>query len=168
MWTSLGGITSSFVGANDGGCETARALACCMGGTTLRFRGYTAPSTGKMGGRSGANAKCEVAFTGSHFCTDWEADQSSIHSIPSGGAWVDGGQSQPTSRMYHQSYSSQDIYTCAGWTTDIANATPDGFNLATGHMLTSLGGLTSSFVGASDGGCEISRPLACCDGAPPQ
>jgi hypothetical protein len=168
IYTALGGLTSSFVAGGDGGCETARSLACCMGGTTVRFRGFTASHTGKLNGRSGANQLCETAFSGSHFCTDWEADQAAIHGIPGSGAWVDAGNSAPTTRLYHQYYQTTDIYTCAGWTTDASNATPDGYNLATGHMLSSLGGLTSSFVAGGDGGCEVSRPLACCDGMPPQ
>jgi hypothetical protein len=169
VYTSLGAISQSFVGANDGGCENARPVACCIGGTSIRFRGLTAAKTAKLGGRTGANATCDAAFSGSHFCTDWEVDQASVHGpIPSRGAWIDPGNSQPSSRLYRAGYSVNDSETCAGWTTDSPSAEPDGLNLATALILTPLGGVGQSYVGANDGGCEIARPLACCDGSPPQ
>jgi hypothetical protein len=70
--------------------------------------------------------------------------------------------------MYHEFYTTTDIDTCAGWTSSSASAKPDGFNLQTGEMLTPLGGLADSFVASGDGGCEIARAIACCDGFPPQ
>jgi hypothetical protein len=168
-YTPRGGFASSFVGANDGGCEVARQLACCRGGTAIRFRGFTAPTGANLGGRSGARAMCDAAFSGSRFCTDWEVDQAAIHiAIPASGVWVDAGDSQPSSRRYHSSYTIYDTSTCAGWTSSAAGVKPDGVNLGTGLVLTPLGGIASSFVGAGDGGCENARPLACCDGAPPQ
>jgi hypothetical protein len=60
------------------------------------------------------------------------------------------------------------VGTCGGWTTSSATAKPDGFNTATGLTVTTLGGTASSFVANGDGGCENARPLACCDGYPPQ
>jgi hypothetical protein len=168
VFTSLGGFASSFVGSSDGGCENTRVLACCIGGTGVRFRGFTATSAGNLGGRSGARATCQATFAGSHFCTDWEIDQAAIHGpIPASGAWIDAGDSQPSSRRYHATYSTSDVGTCAGWTSSAATVKPDGVNLGTGLTLTPLGGTASSFVGSSDGGCEIARPIACCDGAPP-
>ena len=50
----------------------------------------------------------------------------------------------------------------------ILTATPDGLNLGRGSIVTALGGIASSFVGSNDGGCEVARPVACCDGFPPQ
>jgi hypothetical protein len=171
--TSLGGITNSFVGLNDGGCETSRPLACCKGGTAVRFRGFTPSATGgSLGGRSGAHATCNAAFTGSHFCTDWEVDQAAVPApIPASGAWVDIGNSTPGNqyplpRNYRLGYSTNDYDTCSGWTNAAANQMPGG-NLGTGLILTSLGGITNSFVGLNDGGCENPRPLACCDGYSP-
>jgi hypothetical protein len=169
-FTTLGGFASSFVGTGDGGCESTRPLACCTGGTAVRFRGFS-PSTsgGNLGGRTGANALCGAAFASSHFCSDWEVDQAAVRApIPAGGAWVDLGNSQTTSRFRRSTYSTQDVSTCGGWTTSSASARPDGVNTATGLTLTTLGGTASSFVASGDGGCEVSRPLACCDGFPPQ
>ncbi len=173
--TPLGGLASSFVGSGDGGCENMHPLACCKGGTAVRFRGFTPSTTsGNLGGRTGAQATCNAAFSGSHFCTDWETDQAAVPApIPASGAWVDSGNgstgnnTSPLTRYFRQSYSTGDLYTCSGWTSAAAGQKPDGVNLGTGGTLTALGGLASSFVGSGDGGCEVARPLACCDGYPP-
>jgi hypothetical protein len=166
--TKLGEITSSFVANNDGGCETTRPLACCSGGTGIRFRGVTATTTGNLDGRTGANATCTTTYPGSHFCTDWEIDQSAAHPIPAGGVWVDVGSSDPSSRLYRSPYFTTDIGTCAGWTNASASAKADGTNTNRGQIVTALGEVTSSFVTTNDGGCENARPIACCDGFPPQ
>jgi hypothetical protein len=169
-FTALGGFASSFAGSNDGGCENTRPLACCKGGTGVRFRGFT-PSTsgGNLGGRTGANATCAAAYAGSHFCVDWEVDQATVRSpIPSSSAWVDTGSSSTTSRIFRSGYSTSDLDTCSGWTSSVASQKPDGINTGTGQVLTPLGGFASSFAGSNDGGCENPRPLACCDGFPPQ
>jgi len=63
--------------------------------------------------------------------------------------------------------SSYTYDTCSGWSNAAANQMPGG-NLGTGFILTALGDLSSSFVGSGDGGCENARPIACCDGYPPQ
>lgn len=168
-YTSLGGIANSFVGSNDGGCENVRSLACCLGGTSVQFRGFTPPRTGDLAGRSGANAICHASFSGSHFCTDWEVDQAAIPApIPAAGAWVDAGNHDPQQRLYRASYTTSSVNTCAGWTSSSATVKPDGGNLGRGLLVTPLGGITNSFVGTNDGGCENARPLACCDGTPPQ
>jgi hypothetical protein len=168
-FTSLGGVVSSFVGTNDGGCEVTRPLACCRGGTAVRFRGFTPMTTGgNLNGRTGAHALCNAAFAGSHFCTTWEADQGAIPApIPAEGAWIDTGNTDPTLRLRRPFYSTLDPNTCGGWTTSSASIRLNT-NLATGQVLTSLGGNTTSFVGTNDGGCENPRALACCDGYPPQ
>ncbi len=169
VFTSLGGISTSFVANNDGGCENVRSLACCLGGTSVQFRGFTTPHTGDLAGRSGANAICHAAFSGSHFCTDWEVDQAAIPApIPALGAWVDAGNHDPTNRLYRASYSTSSLNTCAGWTSSSATVKPDGGNLGRGLLITPLGGISNSFVANNDGGCENARPLACCDGIPPQ
>jgi collagen triple helix repeat protein len=167
--TAIGEVKSSFVGSNDGGCEVTRPLACCIGGTSIQFRGFTSPHTGDLGGRSGAHAICQAAFSGSHFCSDWEADQSAIPApVPASGTWIDRGQSQPSSRFHRVGEATTDLNTCAGWTSGDPAPHPDGFNLGTGLVFTAIGEVKSSFVGSNDGGCEIARPLACCDGTPPQ
>jgi hypothetical protein len=166
--TAFGGATSSFVTTNDGGCENARPLACCIGGTAIRFRGVTAVKTGNLGGRTGANATCATTYAGSHFCTNWEVDQAAAHPIPASGVWIDLGSSDPSSRYYRAGYSFNDSSTCGGWTDGSASAKADGVNTNRGQVLTTLGGATSSFVTTNDGGCENARPIACCDGFPPQ
>jgi hypothetical protein len=169
VFTTLSGNTTSFVGLNDGGCENPLPLVCCQGGTAVRFRGFT-PSTsgGNLGGRLGANATCAAAFAGSHFCTNWEADQAAIPApIPASGAWVDEGNSDTTRRYFHAYQSTADYNTCGGWTSASANYKPNG-NLVSGIVFDPLGGGTlTSYVGLNDGGCENPRPLACCDGYPP-
>ncbi len=168
-YTSLGGIAGSSVSNTDGGCQNARSLACCLGGTSVQFRGFSPSHTGALAGRSGANAICHAAFSGSHFCTDWEVDQAAIPApIPATGAWVDAGNSDPNSRLYRASYSTSSLGTCAGWTSSSATVKPDGINTGRGLLVTALGGISSSSVTNTDGGCQNARPLACCDGTPPQ
>lgn len=167
--TPQGGLESSFVSNTDGGCGVQRHLACCMGGTAVRLRGFTAPVTGDLGGRAGANAKCGAAFAGSRFCTDWEIDQAAVPApIPATGAWVDRGNSQPSSRNHRIYYSKTDVYTCGGWTSGSASFKPDGFAVARATIVNVLGGLESTFVSNTDGGCQVARPIACCDGYPPE
>jgi hypothetical protein len=168
--TPLGEFKTSVVANNDGGCQNARQLACCKGGTAVRFRGFTPSTTGgNLGGRSGAHATCNAAFSGSHFCSDWEVDQATVPApIPASGAWVDVGNLQTTSRYHRPSYSTQDTYTCGGWTSSSPTVKPDGVNLGRGYTLTPQGGFKTSVVANNDGGCQNARPLACCDGYPPE
>jgi hypothetical protein len=168
-FTPLGQFKSSYVANNDGGCQIARQLACCKGGTSVRFRGFTpSVSGGNLGGRSGAHAICNAAFTGSHFCANWEVEQASVPApIPASGAWVDAGRVGADSRYYRLTYSSTDSDNCGGWTSDSASAKPDGLNTGRGPTLTPLGGFKTSYVANNDGGCQNPRPLACCDGYPP-
>ncbi len=128
----------------------------------------TTATTGNLGGRTGANASCTATYAGSHFCTNWEVDQAAAHPIPASGVWVDLGSSDPSSRYFRASYSTGDISTCGGWTDGSASNKADGVNTNRGSTLTTLGGVASSFVAANDGGCENARPVACCDGFPPQ
>jgi len=65
-------------------------------------------------------------------------------------------------------YSTYDTYSCAGWTTASPTAKPDGSALARATVFTPHGGLASTFVSSTDGGCGTPRPLACCDGYPPR
>jgi hypothetical protein len=58
--------------------------------------------------------------------------------------------------------------TCGGWTSGSATAKADNAILDRGDVLSALGGITSSVITATDGGCETARPIACCDGFPPQ
>ena len=135
----------------------------------VAFVGYTdVRRGGDLGGRAGAHAICAGEFPGSHFCTDWEMDQAHAPAIAEPGAWVDAGAHSITSRLFRASYSTTSLNTCAGWTSSSPTVKPDGGNLGRGLVFTSLGGISNSFVGNNDGGCENARPLACCDGIPPQ
>jgi hypothetical protein len=141
-----------------------------VGGTTVRFRGFTAPTAANLAGRTGATALCNASFAGSHFCTDWEVDEAAVPApIPATGAWIDLGNPSPTSRQFRAVYSTTDSSsTCAGWTSASPTMKPDGINVTRGLVLSSLGGVTTSLVNSNtDGGCETLRPVACCDGVPP-
>jgi hypothetical protein len=159
-----GQISSSFVSNGNGGCGNARPLLCCAGGSAVRFAGYTPQTSGaNLGGRLGANALCNGAFAGSHFCTDWEYDQAAVPSPPPAGtAWLDVGDSTPNSRFVRPFWSASDVGTCAGWTSSSPTIQPDGINLGRGQLVTSTGGISSSFVSNGNGGCEDTLPLACC------
>ncbi|MGE3458352.1 MAG: collagen-like protein, partial [Kofleriaceae bacterium] len=169
IYTSLGGIQTTVASTTtqnlDGGCQVPHRLACCMGGTAVRFRGFTAPFTGDLGGRTGAHQKCETAYAGSRFCTHWEADQASIPApIPSSGVWLDDGEVDITSRRFRRNYSG--ATPCAGWTSGSATQLDTNNSVIRGIMLTPLGGIYSTFVTNTNGGCQVARPLACCDGYP--
>jgi len=170
IFMPLGEVKSSFVSLNDGGCGIARQLACCHGGTAVRFRGFTPSATGgALGGRTGAHATCNAAYPASHFCSDWEVDQAAVPApIPASGAWVDDGNASTSTRYFRDPYSTTDIYTCGGWTSSSPTAKPDGSSVGRATVLTPQGGLKSSFVSLNDGGCGIARPIACCDGYPPE
>lgn len=168
--TPLGQMKTTFVSLSDGGCGTARQLACCKGGTAVHFRGFT-PSTsgGDLGGRSGAHAICNAAFPASHFCTSWEVDQAASPApVPASGAWVDNSNASTSSRVFRATYSPTDAFSCGGWTTSSPTAKPDGNNVARAQQLTPLGQFKTTFVSLSDGGCGTARPLSCCDGYPPE
>jgi hypothetical protein len=163
--TSQGGFASTY-SPTDSGCDVQRPLACCKGGTAVRFRGFT-PATmgGNLGGRSGAHAICGAAYSGSHFCTDWEVDQANVPApIPASGAWIDLGNDQTSVRVFHYTYSNTNTDSCLGWTTSAASPAVSG---TSGWTLTPLGGFASTYS-PTDSGCDVARPLACCDGYPPQ
>jgi hypothetical protein len=157
-----GEFVSTFVAAANGGCQVSRALPCCRGGTSVRFRGFT-PTThaGNLGGRAGANALCHANFAGSHFCADWEYDQAgSPGPVPAGSAWIDDGNSATATRFYRE-YGNQ-LGTCLNWTTDLANTTFGGSQVR-GMAINGLGEFVSTFVAAGNGGCQVARAVPCCD-----
>jgi hypothetical protein len=161
------GATTSYVCSGGPGNGAGGSVTYNGGIPPVTFAGYT-PQTygGNLGGRSGAHALCDAAFSGSHFCADWEVDQA--YPPPVGAsAWVDVGDSDSSTRYFRDTYSTTDLNTCAGWTSSSATVKPDGVNWGRGWTLTPLGGFKSSFVASNDTGCETPRPLACCDGYPP-
>ena len=66
------------------------------------------------------------------------------------------------------SASSYVRFTCGGWTSSSPSFKPDNVNTGRGYVFSPLGGFVTSFVAVNDGGCENPRPMACCDGYPPQ
>ena len=160
---SVGEFVSTWVSASNGGCQVARALACCRGGSLVRFRGYTANTyTGNLGGRAGANAICNANFSRSHFCTDWEWDQAgSPGPVPNGSVWVDDGDANAQTSRYHRQQNNQ-LYTCVNWTNELA-AGQWSSNLVRGSAVNAVGEFVSTWVSASNGGCQTPRALACCE-----
>ncbi len=115
----------------------------------VSFAGFSAPSTGNLGGRVGAHALCGTAFPGAHFCTLREfVDATTGAPVPAGGAWLD-------------SVDSADLRTatgasCSGWTSNVAN------NSSSADIALPTGVVGSSYVTYTDSGCETARPAACC------
>lgn len=160
---SVGEFVSTFVSASSGGCQIARALPCCRGGSLVRFRGYTTNTyTGNLGGRAGANAICNANFSRSHFCTDWEWDQAgSPGPVPNGNVWMDSGDSNAQTSRYHRQFGNQ-LSTCVNWTNDLAVSTFGG-NQVRGRVVNAVGEFVSTFVSAANGGCQTPRALPCCE-----
>jgi hypothetical protein len=160
-----GAVASTFVATNNGGCSVPRPLTCCVGGSAVRFRGYTPLLVGgNLGGRIGANVLCSSAYPRSHLCTDWEYDQAAVtQPPPATGAWIDPGSNAVNSRRIRGAYSLSSLSTCSGWTSADPAQRPDGFNLGSGRVVNALGGIASTFVGTGNGGCGVARPLACCE-----
>ncbi len=143
------GFLAASYGSNTNGCDVARPLACCYGGSRSVFRGYTpAAYTGNLGGRIGAHALCATAYPGAHFCQEDELISATQASSPgASGAWVDDWDpSYPGKRS--------NGYTCSEWN----NATTS----YSGMMLKPTGFLAASY-GSNTNGCDVARPLACCN-----
>jgi hypothetical protein len=142
----------SYVVSGNYGCQIARPLACCFATPRPTFRGFTPTAfTGNLGGRVGAHAKCAAAFSGSHFChLDEYVSSNSGAAVAATGAWVD-----PYDKDYpgHR-YTSP---TCAGWSSDVMN------NGSTGGIIQPTGFYGDSYVVSGNYGCQIARPLACCE-----
>lgn len=113
------------------------------------FAGYSPGTyTGNLGGRVGAHAICDTAFSGAHFCDENEYVLSrSGASVPASGAWIDNwDDSQPGARSINT--------TCNHWTT--------GTTAYEGIVVRSDGTFTGTYVSSSDYGCGQTRPVACC------
>ncbi|MDP3500532.1 MAG: hypothetical protein Q8S33_09370 [Myxococcales bacterium] len=160
---SAGEFVTTWVSASNGGCQVPRALPCCRGGSLVRFRGYTANTyTGNLGGRAGANAICNANFSRSHFCSDWEWDQAgSPGPVPNGSVWMDEGDSNAQTSRFHRRQNEQ-LYTCVNWTNDLAVSTWGG-NQVRGSAVNAVGEFVSTWVSASNGGCQTPRALPCCE-----
>lgn len=120
------------------------------------FVGFTtATTTGAVtNGRPGMHAKCAAEFPGAHLCHSAEYVLSdSATTVPPSGAWIDASTNTsanaansglPGSGRYLYGYS------CSTWT--------NGTTGSSGTYITSAGSVTDSV-------CNVSRSLACCNGA---
>lgn len=124
-----------------------------MGG----FAGYTsATSTGAVtNGRPGMHSKCAAEFSGSHLCHASEFILSdSATTVPTAGAWLDPSTNTNTSATNSGLPGSGRYiygYNCATWT--------DGTSGRSGTYVTASGSVQD------DSACNVSRSLACCNGA---
>jgi hypothetical protein len=145
-----GTIGTSFVTSGNYGCQVPRPVACCFSSKAVRFRGFTPTNyTGNLGGRVGAHAICRSAFPGSHFCHKGEYTQAFTGApVPGSGAWVDDyDEVQPGKRGYG--------YICSRWS--------NGTNLYEGFLVRTDGTIGTSFVTSGNYGCQVPRPVACCE-----
>ena len=131
-------------------CGNTLPLACCTSPSSVRLRGYTAfTSTGAIGSRTIANAKCNAEFVGTHLCNQTEFRVArSIQAIPGNvGAWLD--------------------YASGSTSTDPDPSVPcNGFTAGSGGTYTSAialpTGTTANNTSATPN-CGNTLPLACCD-----
>ena len=116
---------------------------------TVRFAGYTPLLyNGNLGGFPGANAKCDVAFPGSHFCTlsDFSRSEPDVNP-PAGGAWVD--QNREASGTRYGSSNCVSSAAQGSWT--------NGASSVNGPFLSPAGYFWNGSA------CDVQRPLACCE-----
>lgn len=109
-----------------------------VGFTALKF-------SGNLGGLLGGNQRCDAEFPGAHLCLDREyAVAGSSIAIPTGGAWIDVGDSTlPLVR--DRDWTASD---CSQWT----DATTGNY----GQLLNTSGQALASNT------CQTARSLACC------
>lgn len=164
-WTSTSGshlivsvngeLLSGSVGVD---CTQQRPVACCAGARPTRVRGpTTATYTGNLGGRVGANVKCQLEFgAAAHFChaSEYLRAASSLQ-FPVAGAWMDWSASPVdgsaiTAGITGASRSATGNNSCTGWTATSGS-----------HLIVSrTGELLSGSVGVD---CTQARPIACCE-----
>jgi len=116
----------------------------------VQFAGYTANTyTGNLGGMTGANAKCQAEFSGSHFCSTLEFVRSGHTINPISNSWI---FSESTSTAVNFGggtlYSTYNNHGCSGWDNDLSTFLGSAI-LSTG----SYGGGIS---------CDNSLKLTCC------
>ena len=101
--SDLGGLVERFAVALPTGvtainsttvpnCASTLPLACCTSPSYARLRGYTAfTSTGAIGSRTIANARCNAEFAGTHLCntTEFRLWRVPSSAMPGIGAWLD-------------------------------------------------------------------------------
>jgi hypothetical protein len=130
-------------------CASTLPLACCTSPSYSRLRGYTAfTSTGAIGSRTIANARCHTEFPGTHLCNTTEFRLSrSILSMPGIGAWLD--------FAYSGTSTDPDVSVpCNNFTFSAAGSWNAAIALPTG-----VTAINTSTVP----NCASTLPLACCD-----
>lgn len=153
----FGEIVSNAAGVD---CSQQRPVACCAGARPTRVRGPTTGTyTGNLGGRVGANVKCQLEFgAAAHFChaSEYLRAASSLP-LPASGAWIDWSASPVDGAaiiggVIRASRSATGNGSCTSWTS---NSTSPG-NLT----VTSTGETVSNRAGVD---CSQARPIACCE-----
>lgn len=155
------GVNGEIVsGASGTNCSQLRPAACCAGARATRVRGATAATyTGDLGGRVGANVKCQLEFgAAAHFCHASEyLRAASGAAMPLNGAWIDWSASPVdgtpiTGGVIRASRSATGTNSCNGWT----NGTNSGSQL----IVTRTGEILSGSLGVD---CSQPRSIACCE-----
>lgn len=124
---------------------TLKAVSCtAVGGGLGQYRGVTAITfNGSQGGYTGANSKCNTAFSGSHVCSSEEILYNiRLGTVPTNGteAWINNGAPEV----------AQSANDCEGWTT------------------ASNGSVASIWQFGANGGqallksCNYTKVFACC------
>lgn len=135
------------------------------------FAGFTTQVTdGNAGGRDAMHARCAAEFTGSHLChiSEYQLTNSATP-VPSGGAWIDpsvvpyetGGND--TTWNSAVGFGREDSsFNCFSWTSNASTGTWSTTFLRSDGVVQA----TSSNTFPAPPACNVSRALACCNGAP--
>ncbi len=149
-------------------CAAARVVACCSTRFRERLAGYTsATTTGAIGGRSGANRRCQAEFPGSHICHSAEYARATPSSAPPAqGAWIDRSflavpsiQTSPNPDILGtQTFSG---HARAGRRMDDPTLTPNCANWTSGSNSVDAAAVVQAGI-LSSSSCDALRSLACC------
>ncbi len=141
-------------------CTQPRPVTCCAGVRPTRVLGATAATfTGNLGGRPGANAKCQAEFGGrAHLChaAEYLRSNSSLL-MPVSQAWIDWSASPVdgtaiTNGVPRAGRSGTTSGTCNAWTSPT-----NSFGTLT---VTRTGEVLNNATGVD---CTQARPIACCE-----
>lgn len=150
----------SVSGAAGVDCSQQRPVACRAGSRPVRVRGPTSATfTGNLGGRVGANVKCQAEFgAAAHFCHASEYLRSaSSQQLPASGAWIDWSASPVdgsaiSGGVIRASRSATSNFSCSSWTSN---------TLSPSHLtVTRTGEIISGSAGVD---CSQARPIVCCE-----